>query len=861
MAKAILMPKSGPTIESCVIGNWEKRVGEQVKEGDILFTYETDKTSYECVCSESGILLEIFFEEGDEVPVLTNVCAIGEEGEDCSSLRPGGIAATEKDADKLEESVTPDEIIYHVADNEKKSSISPRARKLAEDKKINISFSNGSGPQGRIIEKDIKELAQNTATSSSLSEYEDIKLSTIRRTISKTMHKSLSSMAQLTHNTSFDASCILAYRKKLKENKGENADITLGDIILYVVSRTLLNYPDLNANMLDDNTIRHFKCVNLGVAVDTPRGLMVPTIFNADKKSLLEISKEVKVLAAQCREGNIPAQMLTGGSFTVTNLGSLGVESFTPIINPPQTAILGVCGITQRLKDDASGSYSVMGLSLTYDHRAIDGTPAARFQKELCKNLENFTDFLGEKDVKTFKKAAQGAYDLLVVGGGPGGYLCAERAAQNGMKVALFEKKALGGTCLNEGCIPTKTFLNSAKMYRHASQSEDFGVTAENVSYNHTKVVERKNEVVKKLVFGVGATMKANKVEVISADATIKGKSEKGFVVIADEKEYLGTRLVIATGSETVIPPIKGIKEGLDCGFVYTSREVLDETQLPETLVVIGGGVIGLEMAYYFASVGSKVTVIEAASKIAGNTDDDICKVLTASMQNCPIEFKLSSKVLEVKNKSIVYEENGESKEIFCDKVLLCAGRTPRTEGLGIENLYLDMERAAVKTDLCLCTNVEDVYAIGDCNGKSMLAHTAYREAEVAVNHMLGKNDMMRYDVIPSVIYTDPEVACVGLTKEEALQRGIKAKEVKLPMSYAGRYVAETNAGNGFIKIVADTERNILVGCHMVGSYASEIIMTATMMIDTQLSSERLQKLVFPHPTVAEIIREAIFKL
>ena len=451
-------------------------------------------------------------------------------------------------------------------------------------------------------------------------------------------------------------------------------------------------------------------------------------------------------------------------------------------------------------------------------------------------------------------------FDLLVVGGGPGGYLCAERASQAGMKVAVFEKKALGGTCLNEGCIPTKTFLNSSKMYRHASESAAFGVTCENVKFDHAKVVERKNKVVKTLVSGVGSTMKANKVTVISSDAKIKGRDENGFLVEADGKTYAGKKLAIASGSETVIPPVPGLKEGLESGFVVTNREVLDETKLPKDLVVIGGGVIGLEMAYYFASVGVNVTVIEMMPKIAGATDSEICKVLTDAFVKRGMVFKLSCKVLEVKKSSVIYEENGEKKEIKCDKVLLSAGRKPSTANIGLENLSLDMDRAAIKTDRHLCTNISGVYAIGDCNGKLMLAHTAYREAEVAVNHMVGKTDEMRYDVIPSVIYTDPEVASVGYSKEAAEEKGMKVKEIKLPMSYAGRYLAETEGGKGFIKLVVDTDKKRLVGCHMVGSYASEIIMTATMMVDTELTPDRLKKLVFPHPTVAEIIREAIFQ-
>ncbi len=452
-------------------------------------------------------------------------------------------------------------------------------------------------------------------------------------------------------------------------------------------------------------------------------------------------------------------------------------------------------------------------------------------------------------------------FDLIVIGGGPGGYLCAERAAQGGMKVALFEERALGGTCLNEGCVPTKTLLNSAKLYRHATESEAFGVTAEKVTLDHAKVVERKNKVVHTLVSGVKGTMKGCKVTVIDKRAAIEGRAEGGFAVKAGDDTYTAKRLVLASGSETVVPPIPGLKEGISSGFVVTNREVLDRKELPRELVVIGGGVIGLEMACYFASVGVHVTVIEMMPKIAGPTDPAICKVLMDEYGKRGMEFKLSCKVLEVTKDSVLYEEAGEKKEVKCDLVLLSAGRKPFTQGLGVEKLGLEMNRAAIVTDSHMCTNVAGVYAIGDCNGKLMLAHTAYREAEVAVNHMLGVKDEMRYNVIPSVIYTDPEVASVGETAESAKAKGLDVKEVELPMLYSGRYVAENENGKGFIKLVVDINKNCLIGCHMVGSYASEIIMTAAMMVDTELPPQRLKKLVFPHPTVGEIIREAMFKI
>ena len=385
--ETVIMPKAGITVESCIIGQWLKNVGDQVKVGDVLFTYETDKASFECESTAEGTILEILCQEGDEVPCLDPVCKVGVAG---------GVAAAATGA-----------------------AVSPRAKKLAASAGVDAAQATGTGPNGRIIERDVQTLIANqpaqapavaaapvavaaapvAAAPAAEAEYKDVKFSGIRRAISKSMHQSLSTMAQLTHNTSFDATAILAYRKMLKAAGEEYAGITLGDIILYAVSRTLKNHPDLNAHMLDDNSIRLFTPVHLGVAVDTPRGLMVPTIRNADKMSLLEISKAVKELAAECRTGAISPDKLSGATFTVSNLGSMGVESFTPVINPPQTGILGVDCTIDRVRKGKDGSieiYPAMGLSLTYDHRAVDGTPAARFQKELGQNLENFTALLAK---------------------------------------------------------------------------------------------------------------------------------------------------------------------------------------------------------------------------------------------------------------------------------------------------------------------------------------------------------------------------------------------------------------------------------------------------------------------------------
>jgi dihydrolipoamide dehydrogenase len=452
-------------------------------------------------------------------------------------------------------------------------------------------------------------------------------------------------------------------------------------------------------------------------------------------------------------------------------------------------------------------------------------------------------------------------FDLIILGGGPAGYRAAQRAAQGGLKTVVFEKRSLGGVCLNEGCIPSKALLNSAKIYEYAAHGEKYGVSAENVKFDHPAAVARKDRVVKQLVKGIAFTMKKENVTVIQAIGIIKGRDAQGFKISAEGKEYQAKRLLIATGSQPVLPPIPGLREGFEKGFCLTSREILDLAEIPESLVIIGAGVIGLEMAAYFNAVGSSVTVIEMLEKIAGAADRDVTDVLYKNLKKKGVNFKLSCRVVEIGESCVTFEEKGENKAIEASKVLVSIGRTPVLNGLGIETIGIKTQKNAISTDEKLRTNVEGVYAAGDVNGKSMLAHTAYREAEVAVNNMLGIDDSINYNAVPSVIYTNPEVAVVGETLESALQKGINARAVNVSMRMSGRYMAEVEGGNGIVKLIVDTENNCLLGVHLAGSYTSEIIYGAAMMIETKMKVDDIKKTIFPHPTVCEVIREALFEL
>ncbi|NLO82974.1 MAG: dihydrolipoyl dehydrogenase [Clostridiales bacterium] len=450
-------------------------------------------------------------------------------------------------------------------------------------------------------------------------------------------------------------------------------------------------------------------------------------------------------------------------------------------------------------------------------------------------------------------------YDLIVIGGGPAGYIGAARAGQAGLKTLLVEKRSLGGVCLNEGCIPSKALLNSAKIFDYAKYGEKYGVKAQNVELDHSAVISRKNKVVRVLVSGVRAQLKGSNVNVVEGHARITGRSSDGYAIKVNDETFTGKRLLIATGSEPIIPPIPGAKEGMEAGYVLTNREILDIPNIPQSLVVVGGGIIGLEMASYFNSAGAKVTVIEMLDHIAGNTDREISQILLKNYQKKGVDFKLNSRVVEIQNGTVVYESAGKMEEIKADKVLMSVGRRPAIRDIGLESIDVEIENGAIKTDERGKTNIPEVYAAGDVNGRSMLAHTAYREAEVCVNNMLGRRDIVRYNAIPSVIYTNPEVACVGETEETAREKGIDFEVAKLSMRYSGRYVAENEDGDGICKLLINKKYRNLIGVHMIGSYSSEIIYGAGIMIETELRVRDIKELVFPHPTVSEIIRESIF--
>lgn len=443
-------------------------------------------------------------------------------------------------------------------------------------------------------------------------------------------------------------------------------------------------------------------------------------------------------------------------------------------------------------------------------------------------------------------------YDLIVIGAGPGGYEAAAHAAKLGAKVVIVEKDSIGGTCLNVGCIPTKTFLRSSKLFAECRQGAAFGVDITGLNFNLAAVVKRKDEIVGTLTRGVGSLLKRSGVEVVRGSARLTSKS----TVQVGELTLTGRNILIATGARAVTPPIPGI----DSSCVVDSTGVLSMTTLPKTVAVIGGGYIGLEFASFFAAAGTEVSVLEMLPQIATGSDHDISSRLQQSLKKAGIVFKTSCAVRSIDGNSVHFEQAGAPGSLSAECIVNATGRAPVVEGLGLSELGVDFDRKGVRTSDRGKTNVPGIWACGDVTGRRLLAHAATREGLVAVNNMFGKPDRMRYEAIPSVIYTHPEVASVGKTENELKASGTEYKKALLPMGVAGRFLVENIGTAGIIKVLVGARYGEILGVHALGDLSSEFIVAAAAMMEMEMTVADVEAVIFPHPTVSEALKLAILE-
>ncbi len=445
-------------------------------------------------------------------------------------------------------------------------------------------------------------------------------------------------------------------------------------------------------------------------------------------------------------------------------------------------------------------------------------------------------------------------YFLAIIGGGPAGYTAAEKASKAGKDVVLFEQNALGGTCLNVGCIPTKSLLYGAKQYYNATHAAKYGVTAENVVFDYAAMQKRKTIVVRKLVAGIKARLNNEHCTVVNGAASVlpplRGGAEWGLE--CNGETYEAENLMICTGSTNFVPPIPGIK---DNPAVWDSTDALAAAELPKSIIIVGGGVIGMEFATLYHELGVPVTVIEAMPTILPNLDPEVVQILLEKYKKAGINILTSTKVESLDGGKVT--ANGEVYE--AEKVLVSVGRRANLQGL--EALSdIELERGAIKIDDFCKTNLPNVYACGDVTGKIMLAHVASRQAEVAVGRMLKEIPLQRiaYNAIPSVVYTNPEIASVGITEAQAESMSIPVEVRKLPMTFSGRFMAENEGETGLCKMIVDAKNHSILGVHCIGNPCSEFIAAASFAVRNGYTVPEMQQVVFPHPTVSEILHEIL---
>lgn len=453
---------------------------------------------------------------------------------------------------------------------------------------------------------------------------------------------------------------------------------------------------------------------------------------------------------------------------------------------------------------------------------------------------------------------------LAIIGGGPAGYTAAEKAAKAGKDVVLFEQTALGGTCLNVGCIPTKTLLYSAKQYYNAKNAAKYGVTAAEVAFDYTKMAQRKTKVVRKLVAGIKQRLNNEHCTVVQGAAEVVSRTDTRVVIRCNGEDYEAENLLICTGSTNFVPPIPGVK---DNPAVWDSTDALAATALPASVVIVGGGVIGMEFATLYHELGVSVTVVEAMPTILPNLEQDVIAVLLEKYRKAGITILTDTKVLELQGNTVVTG----SGTLTAERVLISVGRRANLQGLDVLS-DLELSRGAIVVDEFMKTNLPNVYAAGDVTGKIMLAHVASRQAEVAVGRMLKQLPLQRiaYNAIPSVVYTNPEIACVGMTEQEVSRfyqdmEGKTAEEVRdkyevrsLPMTYSGRFVAENEGETGLCKMIIDRRQQTVLGVHMIGNPCSEFVAAASFAVRMGYTVPEFEQVVFPHPTVSEILRETL---
>jgi dihydrolipoyl dehydrogenase len=921
MAHAILMPKPGQMTEECSIVAWHKQEGDPIHRGDVLFEIETDKSVMDVEAFDEGTLLRIVAPEGASVPV-NSVCAwIGEPGEaipeapapatpaaSVPSPTPAPAAAPAVPASvpgpAVPAGATPAVPAAPVAPagpaagEDRRIAISPRASRLAAEAGVDPRTLTGSGPGGRIVERDVQAamealaavaavpsarapaaMASGTPAEGGAAE----PMSRMRRVIAERLTASWTSTPHFTVTAAVDVTELLAARARVN---AQGAALSVTDFVLAATAATLAEFPDVNART-DGVSVWHHAHVQLGMAVSVPGGLVVAVIRDADRLTVAEMHQRAAALASAARDGTASVDELTGSTFTVSNLGMFGVDEFSAIINPGEAAILAVSSAvpTPVAVGNAVQVRSVMKLTLSADHRLVDGALGARFLQALRGRLEDAGSFdLGTAVAGASTVTASSAsrapatarrpddpnwFDLVVLGAGTGGYTAAFRAAQLGLKVALVDADKIGGTCLHRGCIPTKAILESADLaHRVRETGRDLGVLTTGVAIDYAAVAANRDAVVRRMWTGLKSLVGKNGVEWVAGRGRLDGPGRvrvalhgtDGTPGTGGERVLEAADVILATGSR--VKSLPGIVP--DGVRILTSDDALRLAELPGSIVVVGAGAVGCEFASAFHDLGARVTLLEYLPAIAPLEDAEVSRELQRSFERRGIGVVTNARFdpasLIVGGDGIrltVGRDGGEATEIEADCILIATGRAANTEDLGLETTRVSISRGVIEVDGWMHTAEPHVYAIGDLVGGLWLAHTAAHEGLIAVHCIAGETvEAMDYARQPRATYARPEIASIGLTEQQCAERGRPVAIGKVPFKAIAKAVIG-GSREGFAKVIAHRDTGEVLGIHVIGAHATELIAEGSLAFTGELGVDVMGATTHPHPTLAEVLGEA----
>ncbi|MBW2047194.1 MAG: dihydrolipoyl dehydrogenase [Deltaproteobacteria bacterium] len=870
MPSEIVMPKLGLTMTEGLIVEWKKAEGEQVRKGEILYVLETEKVTYEVEAPEDGTLGKISVQAGETAPVGAVVGYLLKQGEDASVLeqaasRPEG---TDGVAERLETEGTsterPVSIRQPVVRAGGRARATPLAKRTAREHGVELRTLRGTGPEGMIIKEDVdnariseaREISSHPLPRDVHGESELVPHSGMRLAIARNMMASKVETAQTYMSNTVDAGKIVQYRKEIVQKIQDlyGVRITITDLMMKITAAAIARHPVINTRWTDQGTV-FISDVHMGMAMALDDGLIVPVIRDINKKSLAQIAKDRMELIQKGRKKAFLPDDISGSTFTLSAMGMFGIEQFTANINVPESAILAVGAIIDKpvVVDGGIQIRPMMNLTLTYDHRGIDGAEAGKFMRTLMSLVEDPVPVLEQRVIPGDMPESR----ITIIGGGMGGYPAAIKAARMGARVTLIEKGSLGGVCLNWGCIPTKSLLQSCQVIKTVTESDLFGVQCGDHQIDLKPIMERKNSVVSQLREGVEKLLAAKKVRVIQGTAQIMDPSsvqvrETGETVQSD-------KVIIASGSR----PRKLDLKGMDGPGIWDSDDFLGMKRLPKRVAIIGGGVIGVEFAQILHRLGADVTILEMLDGLLPGVDREIALALEQRLMEEGIKVFTKATIGEIKHrrgsKTLEFTADGRTLKCVASKVVVSVGRSPDLRWLNTDQLGLTTKDGALWVNERMETSVPGIYGVGDVVGGIMLAHVAMAEGECAAKNAMGDESEMRYDVIPSCVYTSPEVAVVGFSEEEARER-FDIEVGRFSFHGSGKALV-LNETFGMVKIISDKKTGRVIGVHMIGPHVTDMIGEAVLGMTMKMTVQELSHAVHPHPSLSEAVMESALSL